>query len=200
MHKRKAKLKNDNSREARIRKKHERAMQTLRQKRYRERKKAKKESPTKQNSLAAFVFIYVLLQFLLPTLHKFTIQYNTIPEENSSEPNVQAVDNDGSRKAYYRQYRRVKRATQSRQKQQTIRTKDRERKVTENKKSIGSKSPSTPVLQNIQSQIKSAGSYASSIASLIDLLHQERGKPCIRIIISDHVKNKHFDFRIFVST
>ena len=52
------------------------------------KKESKRGITNQQNSLAAFVFIYVLLQFLLPTLYKFTIQYNTIPEENSSEPNV----------------------------------------------------------------------------------------------------------------
>ena len=32
------------------------------------------------------------------------------------------------------------------------------------------------------------------------LLHQERGKPYIRKIISDLVKNKHLDFHTFVLT
>lgn len=82
------KLKIDNSREAWVKKKHERAIQALRQKRYHERKKAKKESSTKQQT----------------------------QEENSLELNVQIVDNDGSREAYYCQCRVVKRATQSQQK------------------------------------------------------------------------------------
>ena len=114
-------------------------MQALWQKRYPERKKAKKESSTKQQ----------------------------IPKENSSEPNVQIVDNNGSRKAYYRRYRKVKRATQSQQNQPAIKKKDWERKATQNKNSIASTTLSNPVLQNIQSQIKSPRSYASSIASLI---------------------------------
>ena len=123
------KVKEDTSRAGRFKQKHQREMQAERQRRYRERKRASKISSSQE-----------------PTQELTTAE----------EPTASSAKD---RREYYRKYRANKRGLMSRQKKQSVKAKDRERKRRP--------TPPSNTLQE-ETEMTSPEAYANFVEDLVE--------------------------------